>query len=116
MVAAGKEPASAQTLEDLGVETIKQYAGPLTASRRVKVSVPGKFLPQLQPAERAVNYEGEAVEFKQKHNFARHLQGWGGAHTGPGIRFLCVSDAIDDPDNIADPEPAGSGGAGPSGA
>ena len=40
-----------------------------------------------------------AVEYKDRHNFPRHLKAGGAPHTGPGIRFLCNSDAIDDPDN-----------------
>ena len=70
------------------------------AERAVKVLVLGKHFPALQPSEQKVlDYEGTAVEFKERHTFARHAKAWGAAHTGPGIRFLCVSDAIDDPDH-----------------
>ena len=42
---------------------------------------------------------GTAVEAAERHKFARHLKAWGDAHTaGNGIRFICDSDAIDDPD------------------
>ena len=33
------------------------------------------------------------------HKFAQHLKAWGVAHTGPGIRFICESNAVDDPDH-----------------
>ena len=35
----------------LKVEFIKQHPGAQTAARRVKATIPGKFFPQLQPAE-----------------------------------------------------------------
>ena len=41
------------------------HAGSLglqVTQRRVKVGVPGKFFPSLQPAEQRESYEGEAVE------------------------------------------------------
>ena len=34
----------------------------------------------------------------ERHKFTQHLKAWGAALTGPGIRFICKSDAIDDPD------------------
>jgi hypothetical protein len=82
----------------LDVERIKQYPGQLQVDRRVMVNAPGKFFPQLTPTDQAKEYPGEAVEFKERHNFPRHAKAWGGAHTGPGIRIICKSDAIDDPD------------------
>ena len=90
---------AALTQAPLSVEVIKQHPGPVQAERAVKVLVPGKHFPALQPSEQKVNYEGTAVEFKERHTFARHSKAWGAAQTGPGIRFTCVSDAIDDPDN-----------------
>ena len=82
----------------LQVEVVKQYTGVITVQRRVVVKVPGKFFPQLQPSEQKDFYEGEAVEHHVRHTFARHAKAWGAAHTGPGIRIICKSDAIDDPD------------------
>jgi len=90
-------PSGRATL-DAHVDVIKQHPGPVTAQRRVKVDVPGKFFPQLEASERALNYEGEAVEFQERRDFKQHVA-WGAAHKGPGIRFVCTSDAIDDPDN-----------------
>ena len=82
----------------LSVEVIKQWPGQLQVDRRVVVQVPGRFFPQLQPAEQAISYRGEACEYKERHKFGQHLKAWGSAHTGPGIRIICRSDAIDDPD------------------
>ena len=44
-------------------------------------------------------YWGTAVEFRDRQKFPRHAKAWGAEHNGPGIRFICDSDAIDDPDN-----------------
>ena len=81
------------------MDVIKQYPGPQQVQRAVKVNVPGRHFPQLQPAEQAVLYEATAVDFAERHKFEKHLKAWGAAHTGPGIRFVCVSDAVDDPDH-----------------
>ena len=91
-----KKTSSAQhtTLQSMGMDVIKQYPGPLTVSRAVKVDVPGKHFPQLTGVEQNVSYTGTAVEFTERHTFARHVKAWGAAHTGPGIRFICDSDAI----------------------
>ena len=42
---------------------------------------------------------GDGGEYKERHVFERHGKGWGAAHTGPGIRFICDSDAVDDADH-----------------
>ena len=55
--------------------------------------MPGKHFPQLQPAEQKVDYEGTAMEHAERHQFASHARAWGAAHKGPGIRFICTSDA-----------------------
>jgi len=81
------------------VQSIKQYPGQQQVDRSVKVKVPGKHFPQLQALEQAVMYWGTAVEFRERQKFPRHAKAWGGEHTRPGIRFICDSDAIDDPDN-----------------
>ena len=90
-------PATQQVLLD--VEIVKQHPGPQQVNRSVVVNVPGKHFPQLQTAEQKIAYPGTAVEFSERHKFERHLRAWGGPHTGPGIRFSCRSDAIDDPDH-----------------
>lgn len=82
----------------LPVEIIKQHPGQVQVTRKVRVLVPGKHFPQLQPTEQRASYWGEAVEYAERHKFERHAKAWGAAHTGPGIRFICESDAIDDPD------------------
>ena len=81
----------------LGFERIKQHPGPVQVQRKVLVNVPGKHFPGLSSAEQAQFYEGQACEYAERHKFSQHLKAWGGAHTGPGIRFICSSDAIDDP-------------------
>ena len=83
----------------LEVERIRQYPCQIQAVRiKVKVQVPGKHFSQLTAAEQRLLFEGTAAEFAERHKFAQHHKGWGSAHTGPGIRFLCEPDAIDDPD------------------
>ena len=84
----------------LNVEVVKQYPGQQQVDRAVKVMIPGRHFPGLEAAEQRVDYEGTAVEYVQRHTFGRHLKAWGAAQTGPGIRFVCTADAIDDPDNI----------------
>ena len=54
-------PAAVAQQTTLEVSRVKQHAGLQTATRRVKVKAPGKFFPQLQPAEQNADYEGEAV-------------------------------------------------------
>ena len=77
---------------------IKQYPGQQQIERAIKVMVPGKHFPSLQPSEQKIFYEGAAVEYTERHKFSQHLKAWGAAHTGPGIRFTCMSDGIEDPD------------------
>ena len=78
---------------------IKQHPVPIQVTCRVKVDVPGKHFPALSPAEQAAFYPGTAIESQERHSFGRHVKAWGAAHSGPGIRFICDSDALDDPDN-----------------
>ena len=59
----------------LNVEIIKQHPGAQTAARRVKANIPGKFFPQLQPAEQKALYDGEAVEFRERYSFSKHAKG-----------------------------------------
>jgi hypothetical protein len=74
---AAAAPGKATTQTALEVEIIKQYPGPQQVQRAVKVNVPGKHFPQLQPAEQKVDYEGVATEFSEKHKFAQHAKAWG---------------------------------------
>ena len=90
-VASGHWPLMAQSVID--VEIIKQYPERQQVERKVKVQVPGKHFPSLTAAEQK--------QFCERHKFpaSRSTTRAGGvAHTGPGIRFVCESDAIDDPD------------------
>ena len=85
------------------VTAVKQHPGPVQVTRRVKVKVPGKHFPhghsELSPAEQREFDWGTAIEHKERHIFALHRKASGAAHSGPGIRFLCDSNAIDDPDH-----------------
>ena len=61
-------PPAARTLDDLGVETIKQYPGLQTVptgQRRVRVKAPGKFFLGLSPSEQK--------DCKERHFFSRHM-------------------------------------------
>jgi hypothetical protein len=81
------------------IEIIKQYGGQVQVTRAVKVQVPGKHFPSLTPTEQKEMYWGTAIEYTERHSFPAFLKGWGVAHKGPGIRFLCESDVLDDPDH-----------------
>ena len=86
-------------LQDMDVAVIKQYPGQQQVDRAVKVKVPGKHFPSLTLSEQREFYEVTAVEYTERHRFAAHNKAWGAAHTGPGLRFICGADAIEDPDN-----------------
>ena len=78
---------------------IKQYPGQIQVTRRVKVKVPGKHFTGLTAAEQKLDYWVTAMEFRERYPFERYSKAWGPAHTGPGIRFVSDTDAIDDPDS-----------------
>ena len=67
---------------------IKQYAGQQQVDRAVVVSVPGKHFPFLSAAQQKLSYDGTAVEYRERYAFEKHAKAWGGAHSGPGIRFI----------------------------
>ena len=85
--------------QELTVERIRQYPGPVQVLRKVTVQVPGKHFPSLQQAEQAQMYDAQAVEYAERHKFSQHTKAWGAAQTSPGIRFICTSDALDDPNH-----------------
>ena len=92
-------PASTPQITASFGEPIKQYAGQVQVKRAVKVECPGKHFPGLTPQEQKLDYQVTAMEFRERYVFERHTKAWGQAHTGPGIRFVSDSDAIDDPDH-----------------
>ena len=49
----------------------------------------------MLPAEQAAFYDGQAAEYAEQHRFDRHVKAWGAAHVGPGVRFVCNSDAVE---------------------
>ena len=91
--------AQANTLVESFGQPIKQYPGQVQVTRAVKVKAPGKHFNGLTGAEAAADYWVVATEYTEWHHFERHAKAWGAAHTGPGIRFICDSDAVDDPDH-----------------
>ena len=99
MAPRAKAPAQANTLDGTFGQPIKQYAGQVQVTRAVKVKAPGKHFTGLTGSEAQQEYWAEAVEYKERHAFDRHVKAWGAAHTGPGIRFICESDALDDPEH-----------------
>ena len=64
-----KKTSSAQntTLQSMGMDVIKQYPGPLTVSRAVKVDVPGKHFPQLTGAEQNASYAHREGDHRALH-------------------------------------------------
>ena len=84
----------------MNVEVVRQYPGVQQVARKVKVNErPGQVL-HVSAAIGTQNqsYEATAVQYAERHDFDRH-RSWGAAHRGPGIRFICESGAIDDPDH-----------------
>ena len=92
-------PAPAHAVDHRFVRRADQAVpGQVQVTRCVKVKVPGKHFPGLSAAEQKLEYWVTAVEFREHYPFERHNKAWGPAHTGPGIRFVSDSDAIDDAD------------------
>ena len=58
--------------QELTVERIRQYPGPVQVLRKVTVQVPGKHFPSLQQAEQAQMYDAQAVEYAERHKFSQH--------------------------------------------
>ena len=75
----------------LTVDVIKQYPGPQQVARAVKVNVPGKHFPQLQPSEQKVDYEATAVDCAEKHKFVQHAKAWGAAREEGGKRITLMT-------------------------
>ena len=61
---------------ELSVDHIRQHKGQPQVDRGVKVQVPGKHFPGLQPAEQKVLYEGTAIEHAERHKFLQHHKAW----------------------------------------
>ena len=80
-------------------QPVKQYPGQQQVDRAVVVNAPGRHWPGLTPAQQKQVYLVTAVEYRERHNFPRHIRAWGAAGRFPGIRFTCQSDAVEDPDS-----------------
>ena len=101
-MAAQPEPVAMAVQPELGFEVIKQHPGPVQVSRKVLVNVPGRHFsnpPGSRAAARVPGVPGTPIEYAERHRFERHARAWGAAHQGPGMRFICESDAMDDPDH-----------------
>jgi len=92
-------PARRLCQSTLKCTVVKQYPGEQQVQRAVKVMIPGTHFTTLTSAEQAVEYQGTAMEYDKNHKFGRHKKAWGDPHTGEGIRFVCESDAFDDPNH-----------------
>ena len=88
------------------VEHIKQYPGYTRApgprasyAQCVCQRARKAPFPALSPAEQTAFYKGTAEEAAERHKFPRRLKAWGAEQIGTGIRSVCESDAIDNPDH-----------------
>ena len=84
---------------DAHIERIKQYPAKEQAELRVRVMLPGNMFPGLTPSESRAKYEAEANGFELAHNFPKKIGLRATAITCEGIRFLCISDVMDDPEH-----------------
>lgn len=83
-------------LSSLGVQVIKQYPGQEQVDVKVVVQIPGSWFGgtasgALNASERRELFEAQAVEYAAVHEFPEYKV------REPGIRFICMSDAADEP-------------------
>ena len=81
----------------------KQYPGQQQVDLACKINVPGSWFGgtsdgALTAGERREKYIAVAVEYNEKHVFEAAARGRK-AVVFPAIRFVCPSDAADDPDH-----------------
>ena len=79
------------------VERIKQYPAKEQAELRVRVMLPGNMFPGLTPTEQRDKYEAEASGYELAHTFPAVRNVRQKPITCEGVRFLCISDVMDDP-------------------
>ena len=84
---------------DAFTERIRQYPAKEQAELRVRVNIPGSWFGGLTPAESSVVYEGEACGFEDAYRFSR--KGYRQAFVSEAVRFICKSDAQDDPNAVS---------------
>ena len=92
--------ARAATTNALGFDVITQYGGQEQVDLVVEIEVPGSWFGggaegSLTAAERREKYMAQAVEYAAVREFAATRGGKKSKE--PGIRFLCIEDAADDP-------------------
>ena len=89
----GPKPPPAGEITAFGVDIIKQYPGQEQVDLSVLVEIPGSwFGGALTTNERRDKYEAQAVEFTELYEFGSGKK----ATKEPAIRFICISDAVDD--------------------
>ena len=81
----------------------KQYPGQQQVDLAVKISIPGSWFSagasgQLSVAERRHSYEAIATRYEERHVFEPAV-GRKPAKIKEGLRFICPSDAADDPNH-----------------
>lgn len=86
-----------------GFEIIKQYPGPEQVELAVVINIPGSWFGAgaqggLTASEKKDKYEAVAVEFAPVHEFPRTNTNKKGSKE-PAIRFICPSDAEDEPNH-----------------
>ena len=84
---------------DAFTERIKQYPAKEQAELRVRVMLPGNMFPGLTLSEQRAKYEAEANGYELAHTFPKKLGVRAKPITCEGIRYLCVSDVMDDPEH-----------------
>lgn len=72
------------------VQKIVQYPAKEQAELRVRIKIPGKWFPNLTPAEQKLRYEATATTWEPSHRFPK--RGERPAMTCEGLRFLCDED------------------------
>ena len=76
---------------------IKQYSAKEQAELRVRVMLPGSWhgFNNLTPTERSEQYEAEAFDWEAVHKLPK--KGARAAQTCEAVKFLCLSDVLEDP-------------------
>ena len=90
-----RRPASMEAF----VDKIKQYPAKEQSELRVRVMLPGNMFPGLTPSEQRDKYEAEAFGYELAHTFPKKVGVRAKPITCEGIRFLCVSDVMEDPNH-----------------
>ena len=88
--------ASVRRAMDALTERIVQYPAKEQAELRVSVMLPGNMFPGLTLSEQRAKYEAEAFDYELSHTFPKKTGVLAKPMTCEGIRFLCISDVMED--------------------